>query len=73
MVKKGIFLGHKISAVRLEVDKAKVSVTNTLLPPSNVKGVRSSLDHAGLFKRFIKDSSKIARPLCRLLEKDAIF
>ena len=31
------------------------------------------LGHAGFYKRFIKDFSKISRPLCRLLEKDANF
>ena len=29
--------------------------------------------HAGFYRRFIHDFSKIARPLCRLLEKDARF
>ena len=41
MVKEGIVLGHKISATGLEVDQVKISVISTLLPPSNVKGVRS--------------------------------
>ena len=31
------------------------------------------MGHAGFYRRFIKDFSKIARPLCRLLEKDAKF
>ena len=73
MVKEGIMLGNKISAARLEMDQAKISVISTLLPPSNVKGVRSFLGHAGFYRRFIKDFSKIARPLCRLLKKEAIF
>ena len=33
----------------------------------------SFLGHAGFYKRFIQDFLKIARPLCRLLEKDAKF
>ena len=56
-----------------EVDKAKVSIIKTLLPPTTVKGIRSFLEHAGFYRRFIKDFSKISRPLCRLLEKDAKF
>ena len=72
-VKEGIVLRHKISATGLEVDQAKVSVISTLLPPSNVKGVRSFLGYDGFYRRFIKDFSKIARPLCRLLENEAIF
>ena len=73
MVTKDIVLGHKISVVGLEVDQAKVSIIKTLLPPTTVKGIRSFLGHAGFYKRFIKDFSKISRPLCRLLEKDAKF
>ena len=70
---KGIVLGHRISAAGLEVDQAKVSIIKTLLPPTTVKGIRSFLGHAGFYRRFIRDFSKIARPLCRLLEKDAKF
>ena len=73
MVTKGIVLGHKISAVGLEVDQAKVSIIKTLMRPTTVKGIRSFLGHAGFYKRFIRDFSKIARPLCRLLEKGAKF
>ena len=66
-------MGHKIYAARLEVDQAKVVVIETLKPPTTVKGIRSFLRHAGFYRRFIKDFSKISRPLCRLLEKDAKF
>ena len=71
IVIEGIVLGHKISATGLEVDQAKVSIIETLMPPTTVKGIRSFLGHAGFYRRFIKDFSKISRPLCRLLEKDA--
>ncbi|XP_049365817.1 uncharacterized protein LOC125830680 [Solanum verrucosum] len=37
------------------------------------KGVRSFLGHAGFYRRFIKDFSKIAHPLCKLLEKEVKF
>ena len=73
MVTKCIVLGHKISEARLEVDQAKVSIIKTLLPPTTVKGIKSFLGHAGFYMRFIMDFSKIFRPLCRLLEKDAKF
>ena len=73
MVKEGIVLGHKISTAGLEVYQAKVSVIESLMPPKSVKGIRSFLGHAGFYRRFIKDFSKIYRPLCRLLEKDAKF
>ena len=66
-------MGHKISAAGLEVDQAKVAIIKTLRPATTAKGIRSFLGHAGFYRRFIKDFSKISRPLCRLLEKDAKF
>ena len=73
MVTEGIVLGHKISAAGLEVDKEKVAIIKTLMPPTTVKGIRSFLGHVGFYRRFIKDFLKVSRPLCRLLEKDAKF
>ncbi|GJV02419.1 reverse transcriptase domain-containing protein [Tanacetum coccineum] len=73
MVKEGIVLRHKVSSVGLEVDKAKINVISKLPPTTNIKGVRSFLRHAGFYRRFIKDFSKIARPLTKLLEKDTPF
>nr|GEX93378.1 hypothetical protein [Tanacetum cinerariifolium] len=70
MVKEGIILGHKISKNGIEVDKAKVNVIAKLPHPTTVKGIRSFLGHAGFYQRFIKDFSKIAWPMTRLLEKD---
>ena len=69
MVTESIVLGHRIYAVRLEVDQEKVSIIKTLLPPTTVNGVRSFFGHVGFYRRFIRDFSKIARPLCRFLER----
>ncbi|KAH9750378.1 hypothetical protein KPL71_013853 [Citrus sinensis] len=73
MVKQGIVLGHIISSKGIEVDKAKVDLISNLPHPKSVKEVRSFLGHAGFYRRFIKDFSKISRPLCNLLVKDAPF
>ena len=73
MVTEGIVLGHKIFAIGLEVDQSKVFVIETLMLPYKIKGIRSFLKHVGFYRRFIKDFSKIFRPLCNLLEKDAKF
>nr|KYP33143.1 Retrovirus-related Pol polyprotein from transposon 17.6 [Cajanus cajan] len=73
MVTEGIVLGHKISHKGIEVDPAKVEVIEKLLPPINVRGIRSFLGHAGFYRRFIKDFSMIARPLSNLLNKDTPF
>ncbi|XP_073033797.1 uncharacterized protein [Primulina eburnea] len=73
MVQEGIVLGHKVSGNGLEVDKAKVEVIKNLPPPASIKGVRSFLGHAGFYRRFIKDFSKVAKPLSSLLMKDVPF
>nr|GFB41886.1 reverse transcriptase domain-containing protein [Tanacetum cinerariifolium] len=73
MVKEGIILGHKISKKGIEVDNAKIEVISKLLHPTTVKGIRSFLGHAGFYRRFIKDFSKISRPMTHLLEKNLPF
>jgi hypothetical protein len=72
MVLEGIDLGHKISEKGIEVDKLKIEVIEQLPPPTNVKGIRSFLGHAGFYRRFIQKISQIARPLPHLLPKDAM-
>ena len=73
MVQEGVVLGHVVTSKGIEVDKAKVEVIEKLEIPTNVKAVRSFLGHAGFYRRFIKDFSKIAKPLTNLLIKDSDF
>ncbi|KAL4376234.1 hypothetical protein GQ457_02G040140 [Hibiscus cannabinus] len=73
MVDEGIVLGHKISSKGMEVDKAKIEVISKLPPPTTVKGIQSFLGHAGFYRRFIEDFSKITKPLCSLLEQGRPF
>ena len=67
MVQEGIVLGHWISTRGIEVDKAKIKAIEKLPPLSSVKGIRSFLGHAGFYRRFIKDFSRITKPLSSLL------
>ena len=66
-------LGHIIFEKGIEVDKAKVELISKLPAPTNVKTVRQFLGHEGFYRRFIRDFSKIAKPLYKLLEKDVKF
>ncbi|KAK4389706.1 Retrovirus-related Pol polyprotein from transposon.6 [Sesamum angolense] len=73
MVDQGLILGHIVSSKGIEVDKSKIDVIKSLPYPASVREIRSFLGHAGFYRRFIKDFSKIAQPLCTLLQKDANF
>jgi hypothetical protein len=66
-------LGHVISERGIEVDKAKVETVEQLPPLTDVMSLRSFLGHAGFYRRFIKDFSKITKPLTHLLQKDVAF
>jgi len=73
IVQHGIILGHKISKKKIKVDKAKIEVITKLPALKCVNDIRYFLGHAGLNRKFIKDFSKIARPLTNILAKDMPF
>ncbi|PKI35381.1 hypothetical protein CRG98_044229 [Punica granatum] len=73
MVTHDIVLRHVTSSRGIEVDKSKVDLILNLPYPSNIRDIRSLLGHAGFYRRFIKDFSKIAQPLCHLLQKNTNF
>ena len=73
MVTQGIVLGHIMSREEIKVDKEKVELISNLPTPECVKDTPSFLGNAGFYRRFIRDFSAIARPLCNLLAKDVTF
>ena len=52
---------------------AKIEVIQTLPIPKKQKDVRSFLGHVVYYRCFVKDFSKIASPLYKLLTKEAEF
>nr|GEX67899.1 reverse transcriptase domain-containing protein [Tanacetum cinerariifolium] len=73
MCREGIVLGHKNFKSGIEVDRAKVDVIVKLPHLTTIKGFRSFLGHAGFYRCFIQDFSKITRPMTHLLEKETPF
>ncbi|XP_042426110.1 uncharacterized protein LOC122013973 [Zingiber officinale] len=73
MVEKGIVLGHIVSNTGIQVDPAKVNVILSLPYPVCVRDVRSFLGHAGFYRRFIQNFSKITLSLTQLLQKEVEF
>ena len=67
----GNCVGAYYSEKGIEVDKAKIDLIFKLPFPTNIKTAKQFLGHVGFYKRFIMDFSKIAKPLYKLLEKDA--
>ena len=73
MVTQGIVLQRIVLRKGIEVDKAKVELISNLPTLKCVKDIRLILGHAEFYRRFIRDFSAIARPLCNLLAKDVTF
>ena len=73
MVQHVIVLGHEICRKGIKVDKAKVEIIAKLPIPRCVKDIHSFLGQAGFYRRFIREFSKITRPLTNLLAKDVPF
>jgi hypothetical protein len=67
------FLGHVISAGGNSVDPSEVKDVLNWMPPTNASEIRSFLGLAGYYCWFIKDFSKIAKPMTKLLEKNKDF
>lgn len=67
------FLGFVISEGQIAMDPGKIAAIDTWPKPNRVKDIQSFLGFCNFYRRFIKDFSKIARPLTELTKKDAAF
>ena len=73
LLTKGIVLGHHVSSQGIKVDPTKIKVIVGLPSPKSQKEVRSFLGHAGFYRHFIENFTKIVAPMFKLLTKDSEF
>lgn len=57
------YLGHIVSSNGVETDPDKVSALRTWPRPQTLSELKSFLGFAGYYRRFVRDYSKIVRPL----------
>lgn len=65
-----IYLGHLIDKEGLHTDPDRIAAVRDLPPPTTVKQLRRFLGLSSWYRRFIKDASKHAAPLNKLLKKN---
>lgn len=58
-----MFLGHKVTCKGVSPDPEKVAAVQSWDTPKTVRQVKSLLGFVGYYRCFIKDFSKIAKPL----------
>jgi hypothetical protein len=67
------FLGHIVSKFGIKTDPAKVAAVKEMKRPETVTQVKSFLGLASYYRKFVKDFSKIAKPLFNLTKKENKF
>ncbi|WVZ84759.1 hypothetical protein U9M48_031750 [Paspalum notatum var. saurae] len=72
-LKEVAFLDHILSTKGVAVDHSKVEDVLNWKQPQTMTEIRSFLGLAGYYRRFIKDFSKIAKPMTALTQKNAKF
>ncbi len=60
------YLGHIVSERGVETDPEKIQTLKTWPSPKNLKELRSFLGFSGYYRRFIKDYSRVVKPLTDL-------
>jgi hypothetical protein len=64
------YLGHIVTDNSVQPGPEKINCVVNYPTPSNTKELKSFLGLIGYYRRFVKDFSKIAKPLTNFLKKD---
>ena len=67
------FLGHIVGRNGISPDPTKVEKIKNFPEPTNLKELRGALGLFSYYRKFVKDFSRIAKPLLILLKKDTSF
>ena len=67
------FLGHVVGRDGIRPDPEKIEKVKNFPEPKNISQLRSALGLFSYYRKFIKDFSKIAKPLNNLLKKDELY
>ena len=72
-IQKTLFLGVIVSTEGFKMDLKKVEIVVNWPVPTNLRKVQSFIRFYNFYRRFIRDFSKVARPLTRLAQKNVFF
>ena len=67
------YLGFILTTEGIEVNPEKTQVIHDWKVPNTVQGVQSFLGFCNFYRRFIKDYSRVARPLNQLTKREVPF
>ena len=67
------YLGHVVTAEGIKPNPAKIEAVKKFKPPTTPIQVKSFLGLAGYYRKFVRNFSKISRPLIELTKKDTKF
>ena len=66
-------MGHVVLSEGVTVDSSMIDVVHDWEQPKNVFEIRSFLGLTGYYRRFVRDFSRLAAPLTRLIRKGIKF
>lgn len=67
------FLGHVVTNEGIKPNPEKIICVQKFPLPKNQKEIKQFLGLAGYYRKFVKDYSKIARPMTKYLKKDMVM